>query len=580
MRRRKSLSRWIEGNVVLPREVCADPGPMRLWPWHRGIVEAVEDPAIERITLVKPVRVGFSTLLHAVTAYHIAEAPAPILSVLPTDADCRRVMVSELERIFEASPNLEGKLPSPKLGDRTGQHRSTILHRLFDGGSLHFVAARAPRNLRGPTARILLCDEVDGMVLTDEGSPIDLAIDRTHSFGDRKIIIGSTPGDEETSLILPLYAQSDRRVFEVPCPDCGAFTEILWQHIQWEPDKPHTATFCCPSCGVLVDEKHKPAMVRKGRWRATGEANGHAGFRLNALVSLLANASWGKLAADFLLKKDDSERLKTFVTRFLGQGWRDEAETIDENALAARAEGFSLDRIPAEVVVITIGVDVQDDRLECSICGWSREGECLILGHMVIWGSPDDNETWQELEKLLRTRWKHPHGGELQVDAACVDSGDGDWTDCVYRFCFPRAGRRVMAIKGAPGSRPSIAFSKSKTKGGRLWIVGVDTVKTIIVSRLARAKGIRFSAELEPTYFEQLASERRVVRFIRGRPIHRFERIPGAQAEALDCLTYAFAARAAVQIPLDQREDDLRAPPAARVPPPVVVQSRWMTERR
>jgi phage terminase large subunit GpA-like protein len=83
------------------------------------------------------------------------------------------------------------------------------LHRLFDGGSLHFVAVRAPQNLRGPTARVLLLDEVDGMVNTEEGSPVDLATDRTFSFADRKIIIGSTPGNDETSLIAPLYEQSD-----------------------------------------------------------------------------------------------------------------------------------------------------------------------------------------------------------------------------------------------------------------------------------------------------------------------------------------------------------------------------------
>jgi hypothetical protein len=84
--------------------------------------------------------------------------------MLPTIADCRRVMVSELERIFDYSPNLEGKLPAPKLGDRTGKHRSTILHHLFDGGQLLYVAAHA------------LLDKIDGMQITEEGNPVDLAI--------------------------------------------------------------------------------------------------------------------------------------------------------------------------------------------------------------------------------------------------------------------------------------------------------------------------------------------------------------------------------------------------------------------
>jgi phage terminase large subunit GpA-like protein len=170
---------------------------------------------------------------------------------------------------------------------------------------------------------------------------------------------------------------------------------------------------------------------------------------------------------------------------------------------------------------------------------------------------------------------KHPLGGSLKIDATAIDSGDGEWTDRVYNFCFPRASRRVMAIKGVSGTRPSIAVSHGKVKGGRLWVVGVDTVKTTLFSRLSRGASIRFSKSLEPAYYEQLSSERRIVRYSRGRPIRRFERIVGRRGEALDCLVYATAARSAAPIQLDQRADDLRheAVPVAK---PSVIRSRFM----
>jgi phage terminase large subunit GpA-like protein len=57
---------------------------------------------------------------------------------------------------------------------------------------------------------------------------------------------------------------------------------------------------------------------------------------------------------------------------------------------------------------------------------------------------------------------------------------------------------------------------------------------------------------------EQLCSERKVLRYVRGLPVRRFERKPGAKAEALDCLVYAFAARQGVTIHADTREDELR----------------------
>lgn len=44
-----------------------------------------------------------------------------------------------------------------------------------------------------------------------------------------------------------------------------------------------------------------------------------------------------------------------------------------------------------------------------------------------------------------------------------------------------------------------------------------------------------------------------MVRNVRGRPVHRFERIPGRQAEGLDCTAYAFAARHALMVNVEQR---------------------------
>lgn len=568
---RLALSEWMEASLRLPEGVSALPGAVRLWPYQREIADAISDPGIERVTLVKSVRVGFTTLLTGAMASFVANEPAPILALLPTEADCRDYIVSDVEPIFAASPALRGLLSADT--DEAG--RNTLLSRRFPGGSLKVVAAKAPRNLRRHNVRVLLIDEADAMEPGKEGSSIRLAERRTLSFADRKIVLGSTPLLEETSNVLRSYAGSDQRVFEVPCPDCGGYTEILWRHIEWEPEKPATAAFRCPHCQSLVSEKHKAAMVAAGRWRALAPAvEGHAGFRLNALVSLLANASWAKLAAEFLTAKDDSDQLQTFVNTILAEGWREAGEELDEAVLLSRAEPFSLNAIPEAVLALTCGVDVQDDRLEATIVGWGRE-EAFVLGHSIIWGSPGDDTTWMELDELLRTRWKHPNGGQLKIDAAVVDSGDGDWTEQVYAYCFPRLSRRVMAGKGVPGTRPALQASAGKVKGGRLFLIGVDGLKNSLMSRLARGRSIRFSADLDLPWFEQLTSERKVVRYTRGQPQRRFERKPGARAEALDCMVYAFAAKHGVTLNFDQREDELRGMQAKAAPQ--VVRSRWLS---
>ena len=448
---RLHLSEWIEREIVLPEGTSALPGKVRLWPYQREIADAISDPLIERVTLVKPVRVGFTTLLTGAIGSFVANEPAPILCLLPTEADARDYVVSDIEPIFAASPALRGALSA----DVEEGQRNTLLSRRFPGGSLKIVAAKAPRNLRRHSARVLIVDEADACEIGAEGNPIRLAERRTLSFANRKIIIGSTPLFEDTSHVLRAYGESDARVYEVACPDCGGCTEILWGMIEWPEGAPERAAFRCPHCKALIDERHKAGMVAAGQWRATRpEVQGHAGFRLNALISLLANAAWGKLAAEFVAARDDPAELQTFVNTILAQGWREAGAEIDESALSARGEPFGLDSIPPEVLVLTAGIDVQDDRLEITITGWTRDGTALVLAHVVLWCSPDDDTTWLELDELLKTRWPHPLGGKLRIDATAIDSGYA--TDRVYSFAFPRASRRVMASKGASGARPSI----------------------------------------------------------------------------------------------------------------------------
>lgn len=177
---RLPLSEWIESNLQLPEDVSALPGEVRLWEFQRGIADAISDPKIERVTLVKSVRVGLSTLLTATIGSYVANEPSPILLLLPTEADCRDYTVSDIEPIFDATPALSGLLSADEGG------RNTLLSRRFPGGSLKIVAAKAPRNLRRHNVRVLLIDEADGMEPGPEGNPVVLAERRTMSFANAK----------------------------------------------------------------------------------------------------------------------------------------------------------------------------------------------------------------------------------------------------------------------------------------------------------------------------------------------------------------------------------------------------------
>jgi phage terminase large subunit GpA-like protein len=576
---KKDFVQWTEDTVRLPIGLAAEPGPIVLPAYMREIAQSMTDPTVERLSIIKAARVGYSTLVSALIGWHMTVDPAPVLVVVPAELDARNFVVAT-EDIFECSPNLQGKLPTPTSAGRSS--RNTLLFRRGENGaSLRLVGATAPRNLRAVGAKILICDEADGLKPTPEGDAISLAERRTLAYPDRRLIVGSTPLDAETSHVVRLYRESDSRIYEICCPSCGGLSSLEWEAIEWPAGQPELAMWRCPQCRELIPESHKAAAVERGAWRPQRpEVTRHRGYLVPTTLSSLANVSWGKLATEFENVKADPGRLKVFYCTSLARPWEEQGETVDGSALSSRAEPFSLDTIPTEVILITCGIDCQDDRLEVVICGWSRTGECYVLAYETIFGAINDNLLWQQVSELLAMAWPHPAGGRLRVDSMCVDGGDGGHLEIVLGFCTPRSSRRVRAIKGVAGfSRKLIEPSKSKMHGGgRLWVCGVDAAKSLIFARLQRGNQIRFSNSLHGTFYEHLSSERIVMRTVGGKPTKRFERVRGAVAHALDALVYATCAHAGLRLNqaiIERRESLLGIttpiPPSTPPAPPAVL---------
>ncbi|WP_292565131.1 terminase gpA endonuclease subunit [Mesorhizobium sp.] len=574
-----SYSQWAAKHFRLSATSSAAPGRFRPWKFQRGILDAMGDPLIERVSVIKSARTGYTVSLIATIGAYAVNDPCPIILLMPTDDDARGIAVDELDPAFRDTPALRDVM---RVGRFDG--RNTLTQRmLLGGGSLKILSALAPRNLRRHTAKVLLCDEVDGMKVTSEGDPIKLAEKRTTSFADRKIIIGSTPTDEATSIVIKRYEESDKRIFEIPCVHCETPFELLWEHLDWKAGQPETVVCICPHCGTEIEERFKPQMVEAGEWRATApQVKGHAGFRLNALISQFANASWPKLVEEFeKARKAGPSDMQVFYNTVLGKVWSTAINYVNENQLLARCENFGIEwdhnksewrqDIPEDVAYITAGVDVQPDRLEVVLIGWSRNHR-YILGHMIIRGSALLQTTWDELDALLMTVWKHPLGGEIGIEAGCVDSGDGNMTQRVYDYCEKTQGRKIVAIKGDDGPRPVLKASATKRRNrtATLYIVGVEQVKTDILVSLplepSEAQSFRFGNSLTEDYFVQLTAERRELKYNKqsGRPEIVFVRIGKRKAEGLDCTVYGIAAKQLCRFDFDTRYADLRGKPIPR----------------
>src|SRR5262245_28885348 len=97
-------SEWAEKYFVLPEGSSAVPGRFRLWSYQRDIIDAIGDPDIERVTVQKSARIGYTKLLMAGIAAQADTNPCAMILLVPTDDDARGFAVDEVEPAFEQSP--------------------------------------------------------------------------------------------------------------------------------------------------------------------------------------------------------------------------------------------------------------------------------------------------------------------------------------------------------------------------------------------------------------------------------------------------------------------------------------------
>ena len=353
-----------------------------------------------------------------------------------------------------------------------------------------------------------------------------------------------------------MFAQSDQRRYFVPCPQCEEFQTLQWKNLKWPEGEPELAYFMCEKNGCVISHSKKRWMVERGEWRPTAQGSPrHVGFHIWAAYSYSPNASWGALAAEFLEAKNDAESLKTFVNTVLGELWEEEySAKLGADTVQSRAETYDPTVVPLRALVLTCGVDVQDNRFAVSIYAWGRDEETWVHSHMEIYGDPARPEIWKQLDTVILGKYRHESGAEIPISATAVDSGH--FTHEVYAYCRERRGQRVIAVKGqsqrgkpaiGKPSKQDVNFRGQSLKWGiDLYPVGSDTIKATLYGRLKHNQPgpgfIHVHGALDEEFFKQLTSEKQVVRYVKGFPVREWVKKAGARNEALDCFVYAYAA--------------------------------------
>lgn len=585
-----TVSEWADKYRKLSSVSSAEPGQWRTsrTPYLKDIMDAFTDPQVRELSVVAASQVGKSEFELNCIGYIIDQDPASILYIHPTVDDAKKFSRLRVTPMISDTPAIAKKVKETKVGRESA---STILQKSFPGGMLTVTGSNSASALASTPARYVIADEVDRFARSAgrEGDPLSLAKARQTTFYNAKTLLVSTPTIKGDSRIEAAYYIGTQEHWCHKCPDCGAFSEIKFGDIKFEPkvERVHgkkTWTlnggvhWMCPNCGCVNSEhtmRRQPA-----KWIADNPAalqNGVRSFWLTAFASPWT--SWETICLRFLEAKDDPELLKVVYNTLFGQLWEDRGDLADEDEMLGRREDYghrkdgSVVELPDGVLVLTCGVDTQDNRLEYEVVGHGHYGETWGIQKGIIMGRPDTEEVWNRLDDLADHIFKFENGKGLKVSIFCVDSG-GHFTQDVYENCQKRQGKRFFAIKGKGGdgipyiSPPSkVAIRDDKRKTCWLYTLGVDAGKASIMSSLKveepGPKFMHFSAEpdagYDMNYFNGLLSEKMVLAHTSRGDVWRWEKIPGHERnEALDCRNYAMAALKIINPDMDAVERRLR----------------------
>lgn len=575
-----TVTEWANKKRRLSPESSAEPGPWRTYrtPYLQGPMDAFTDPKIRRIVLVAASQVGKSEFLNNVIGYIIDEDPGSILFIHPTTIDAKDYSKLRIAPMFRDCITLKRKVADPKSRDSG----NTILQKAFPGGILTMCGSTEAHSLASKPIRYIMGDERDRWALSAgaEGDPWELARARQITFYNSKAIEVSTPTIKNASAIESSYVIGTMEHWCIACPHCGEYHNIVFSDIRYEYEekvvkgqKGYTVgniRYVCKSCGAMSTEqeiKKQPA-----KWIAENPSayeRGVRSFWLNAFVSPWA--SWESTILEYLQAIGSTKKLQVVYNTRFGELWEDRGDLEDEDSMMMRREEY-IAELPEGVLVLTCGVDTQDDRLEFEVVGHGHFGETWGIKKGIIMGRPDTPEVWAQLDDVLDQVYKFKEGSGLKISITFIDEG-GHFTQDVRLQCRSRLSKKVFAIKGRGGDGVPFTSPPKKQKIvinrkalGTCWqyTIGVDSGKQLIMDNLrVQEKGSKYCHfpkrdDYGAAYFKGLLSERLVYKPERKNP-WTWEKIPGHERnEALDCRNYAMAAFKALPADLDAIDKRLK----------------------
>ena len=558
-----SVSEWADSYRMLSN-TSAEPGRWKTSraPYQKEIMDAFTQPGVHQVVVKSCSQIGKSDIMNNVIGRYAHLDPCAIMMVQPTvdmSEDFSKTRITPMIQDTKVLRDLFSDVKSRDSGN-------TILSKIFPGGRLIMCGANSPSGLASRPIRVLLCDEVDRFPTSagSEGDPVDLASKRMTTFWNWVMGLFSTPTLDGSSRIDAAYLAGTQEEWQHQCPNCGEYHKLSYLNMETDA-KPaakvqgrttYTITdvkWRCPDCGFAFSEREmKNAPQKYVAHNPEAMKNGCRSFFLNAFSSPWI--SWVTVMREWLDAKGDPDREKVVMNTRFGESYKAAGAFESDDFLLRRRENYGAE-LPDGVLMLTAGVDTQDNRLEYEVCGWGEGEECWGILKGVILGAPDQPTTWAELDKILDRVYRFKDGSGLKVLRTFIDSG-GHYTGAVYNYCDRNYAKQRFAIKGQGGPGLPLNYKIGKSKGltAPLVMLGVDDGKQQIMNRLSikdvgplyfhfplDEEGVMTNRGYDGLYFRGLISEHKQTVKRNGTYREVWEPTQGVRNEPLDLRNYNLA---------------------------------------
>ena len=524
---RQTVSEWADTNRILTTEASAEAGKYRTsrTPYAREIMDSCSPMSpVSQVKVMKGTQIAMSTVGDNIAMCYMDLYPCPILYIVPTETLAKGTSTRRFTPAIKAIPHLRKKV----LGGKTKSDVGQTMVKPVAGGGLTLGWSNSTSSFRSFSARVVILDDVDGFGEFGEGNVMTLAKARADAFSNKMIFINSTPTTEGESNIEKEYEDSDQREYFMPCPECEELIKFEWENFVFDSkdyELLSDVSFSCKHCGSLIPEHKKTWMMNEdngAKWIAQNDGHIHRGYLIPSFLSPVGWLSWNDIAREFLvatktMQRGDSRLMQTWQNTRNARPFKPRLDGVDIVDADSRTEEYGCE-VPNDVMVLTAGVDTQDDRVEIVILGHAKSGELYFIDYNVIAGDFQYQKVKRELDDyLLNTMWTREDGFKMKVVGSGIDTG-GHRTKAVYEYTKTRLPNKIFGLKGASTLHAPVVNKQIhdfKPNDKNLVIVGTTTIKDDFYARLGiTEKGtnyVHFPKKdiFDKRFFNMLTAEKR-----------------------------------------------------------------------